>query len=128
MSGSEPPAVSAEDTVRYFAEAIYCMTRLYEGLIDDSEYMYFRSVFLGTRNRTLVWSDHGFPTGIFRSQYVANRPNLDVSASHPLADWRAGNVDHAIKMATELMRGFGLERPNEEQMRTQISNLFERRF
>ena len=28
-------------------------------------------------------------------------------------------VDHAIRMATELMSGFGLERPNEEQMRTQ---------
>jgi hypothetical protein len=31
-------------------------------------------------------------------------------------------------MATELMNSFGLENPNEEQMRTQISNLFGRRF
>jgi hypothetical protein len=128
MSGSEPPSLSAQDTVRYFAEAIYCMTRLYESLVDDSEYMYFRAVFLGTRNRALVWTGHGYPSGIYRSQYVANRPNLEVTASRPLADWRAGNVDHAIRMASELMKGFGLEKPNEEQMRTQISNLFERRF
>ena len=104
------------------------MTRLYEGLIDDTEYMCFRAVFLGTRNRALVWADRGFPSGVYQSQYVANRPNLEVTASLPLADWRAGNVDHAIRMATDLMMGFGLERPNEEQMRTQISNLFARRF
>jgi hypothetical protein len=128
MSGSEPPSVSAQDTVRYFAEAIYCMTRLYEGLLDDSEYMSFRATFLGTRNRALVWTDHGSPLGIYRSNYIANRPSLEVSASLPLAEWRAGNVDHAISMATELMNGFGLEKPNEEQMRTQISNLFERRL
>ena len=128
MSGSEPPSVSAQDIVRYFAEAIYCMTRLYEGLFDDTEYMYFRALFLGTRSRALVWTDRVFPSGIFQSQYVANRPNLEVTASRSLADWRAGIVDHAIRMATELMSGFGLERPNEEQMRTQISNLFGRRF
>jgi hypothetical protein len=128
MSGSEPPSVSAQDIVRYFAEAIYCMTRLYEGLFDDTEYMYFRALFLGTRNRALVWTDRVFPSGIFQSQYVANRPNLEVTASRSLADWRAGIVDHAIRMATELMSGFSLERPNEEQMRTQISNLFGRRF
>jgi len=128
MSGSEPPSVSAQDTVRYFAEAIYSMTRLYEGLFDDTEYMCFRALFLGTRSRALVWTDRGFPSGFHRSQYVANRPNLEVTASRPLADWRAGIVDYAIKMATELMNGFGLEGPNEEQMRTQISNLFGRRL
>jgi hypothetical protein len=128
MSASEPPTASAQDAVRYFAEAIYCMTRLYEGLFDDSEYVDFRALFLGTRNRTLVWADSGFPSGFYRSQYVANRPNLEVTGSRPLADWRAGVVDHAIRMASELMAGFGLERPNEEQMRTQISNLFGRRF
>ena len=128
MSGSEPPSLSAQDTVRYFAEAIYCMTRLYEGLLEDSEYMSFRALFLGTRNRALVWNDRGFPLGIYQSRYVANRPKLEVTASYPLADWRAGHVDHAIRMATELMHGFGLESPNEEQMRTQISNLFDRRL
>jgi hypothetical protein len=120
--------MSAQDTVRYFAEAIYSMTRLYEGLVDDTEFMCFRALFLGTRSRALVWTDRGFPSGIYQSQYIANRPNLEVTASHPLADWRAGIVDHAIRMATELMNSFGLENPNEEQMRTQISNLFGRRF
>lgn len=128
MSGSKPPSASAQGTVRYFAEAIYCMTRLYDGLFDDTEYMCFRALFLGTRGRALVWTDHGFPSGIYQSQYVANRPNLEVTASRPLADWRAGIVDHAIKMAAELMSGFGLEKPNEEHMRTQISNLFGRRL
>ncbi len=128
MSGSEPPSVSAQDTVRYFAEAIYCMTRLFEGLFDDSEYMTFCATFLGTRNRRLVWTDRGSPYGIYGSQYVANRPTLEAAASLPLADWRAGRVEHAIGMAKDLMKGFGLERPNEEQMRTQISNLFGRRF
>ena len=128
MSDSEPPRLSADDTVRYFAEAIYCMTRLYEGLIDDSEYIDYRAVFLGTRDRALVWTDRGFPSGTYESQYVANRPKLEITASRPLADWRAGKVDHAIRMASELMKGFGLEKPNEEKMRTQISNLFERRF
>ncbi len=128
MSSSEPPTISAQDTVRYFAEAIYCMTRLYEGLFDDSEYISFHSTFLGTRDRALVWNDRGFPSGFYASQYVANRPTLQLAASLPLAEWRAGNIDHAIRMATELMRGFGIENPNEQQMRTQISNLFARRL
>lgn len=128
MSGSEPPSVSAQNSVRYFAEAIYCMTRLFAGLIADSEYMCFRTLFLGARNRALTWADRRFPSGIYQSQYVANRPNLEVTATRPLADWRAGTVDHAIRMSTELMKGFGFEKPNEEQMRTQISNLLDRRF
>jgi hypothetical protein len=128
MSGSDPATAYAEDIVRLCAEAIHTLTRLYEDLLSDSEMMRLQITLFGTRNRKLVWSDRSLPMRFLHSGHVANRPSLQVKVAYPLAEWRAGIVDHAISLAKQFLNGFGLENPNEVQMKTQIDNLLGRRF
>jgi len=127
-SGSKPAVVSAPGIVRHFAEAIYCMTRLYEDLLDDSEVVELRVTFLGMRNRSLVWDNGRFPFSPMSSQYVNSRPSLEANASKTLADWRAGLSDYTIQLAVEVMKRFGFQQPDIPAMTTQIENLFARRF
>jgi Putative DNA-binding domain len=128
-SGSAPPVISAPGILRQFAEAIYCMTRLYEELLDDSEVMNLRVIFFGTRNRSLIW-DHinTYPFPPRSSHYITNRPQLEAIASYPLAEWRAGLSDHAIELAIGVMRKFDFDQPDVELMKTLVTNLFARRF
>jgi hypothetical protein len=105
------------------------MTRLYEELLDDSEVMSLRVIFLGTRNRALIW-DHinTYPFPPRSSHYLTNRPELEATASYPLAEWRAGLSDHAIELATRVIKRFDFDQPDIELMKTLVANLFARQF
>ena len=127
LSGSVPPLISAQDTVRHFAEAIHCMTRLYEGLFEDSESMKLRATFFGTRGRSLTWNSV-YPFQPQSTGYVANRPQLEATAFYSLAEWKAGISDHAIELASKIMSSFGLRSPDVETMKKWIADLFARRF
>lgn len=124
-SDSNPPQASAPGIVRHFAEAIYCLTRLYEDLLPDSEVVSLNVTYFDTRGRALVWNEINFGFG---GSYRANRPRIEVRASHTLAEWRAGIEDHAAQMAQEVFRSFQLEHPDLERIKTQIQKLFQRRF
>jgi hypothetical protein len=127
LSDSAPPLISAQDIVRHFAEAIHCMTRLYEGLFEDSEFMKLRATFFGTRGRSLTWNSI-YPFRPQSTGYVANRPQLEATAFYSLAEWRAGTSDHAIELASNIMSSFGLRSPDVETMKKWITDLFNRRF
>lgn len=128
LSGADPAVASGPGIVRHFAEAIYCMTRLYEDLLDDPDAIKLQVIFRGTRHRALIWDNTPYPFRPRTSPYVANRPQLEAIASHSLADWRAGLSDHAIQLAVGVMKEFGFDHPDIEQMKTQVSNLFARRL
>jgi hypothetical protein len=123
-AGTNPPEAAAPRIIWQFAEAIYCLTRLYEKLFPDTESISLKVTLFGTRGRLLTWNEIGFR----RSGYEANRPQIEVIATHPLADWRAGLEDHAVVLARNVFRYFQLENPDETRIRTQIQNLFQRRF
>jgi hypothetical protein len=127
-SKTDPPVISGPGIVRHMAEAINCMTRLYESLFDDTEMVTLRVTISGTRNRALIWDNNPYPLRPRTSPYIANKPELEVSASTSLADWRAGLVDHAIELAVSVMKGFHFDQPDREQMKSQIENLFARRL
>lgn len=103
------------------------MTRLYEGLFEDSEFMKLRATFFGTRGRSLTWNNI-YPFRPQSTGYVTNRPQLEATAYYSLAEWRAGISDHAIELASNIMSSFGLRSPDVETMKKWIADLFARRF
>jgi hypothetical protein len=103
------------------------MTRLYEGLFEDSEFMKLRATFFGTRGRSLTWNSV-YPFQPQSTGYVASRPQLEATAVYSLAEWKAGISDHAIELASKIMSSFGLRSPDVETMKKWIADLFARRF
>jgi hypothetical protein len=124
-SDSKPPQASGPGIIRHFAEAIYCLTRLYEDLLPENELITLSVTFLGTRGRTLVWNDFG---PHFLGSNLANRPQIEIHASHTLAEWRAGLEDHVVEMAQQVFQFFQHQHTNTQIMKTQIQNLFSRKF
>jgi hypothetical protein len=122
-SASNPPQASAPAIARHFGEAIYCITRLYETLLSDSEVVTLKVTFFGTRGRSLVLSDAPFP---FLSGHQANRPEICAQESQTLADWRAGIEDHAVQMTRNVLVHFHLDQPDLARVRSYIRKLFER--
>jgi hypothetical protein len=82
-------------------------------------------VVFGTRGRSLVWNEIGFA---YRNAYQANRPEIKVTVTHTLAEWRAGLEDYGVELSREVFRGFQLENPDESRIRTQIRKIFARRL
>ena len=124
MAASKPPQASVPDICRHFAEAVFCLTKLYEDLLSDSDVISLRAIFHGTRGRVLTWNHPAFPYG---TQYEANRPELTVEMSRTFADWRAGIEDHSVELARNLLTGFHWQ-PDLQQVRTYIQKVFQRRF
>jgi hypothetical protein len=123
-SHTNPPEAAAPRIVWQFAEAIFCMTRLYEELTPDTEGITLTINLSGTRGRILTRREIGF----HYQNYKANRPTIEVSASHSLAEWRAGLEDHAVALSKRVFRYFQLNNPDESRIRTQVQNIFQRRL
>jgi schlafen family protein len=120
-----PPATTSAPRILWqFAEAIYCLSRLYEWLLSDSDLITLYITIHGTRGRTLVWQEKGF----YHRTYQANRPQIEARATHTLAEWRAGLEDHAVGLSREVFRFFQLDNPDEAMMRSQIRNILQRRL
>ena len=108
----------------YIAEAIHCLTRLYEGLLDDADEVSLMLALLGTENRVLV-SSGPFSMPLFHS-YTCRIPEITVERRRSLADWRAGTVDHAVEIANEVYQRFNWPSPNLDLARTAINKMFAR--
>lgn len=124
-SHTEPPDAAAPRIILQFAESIFCLTRLYERLLDDTDSIKLTVTLFGTRGRSLVWNEIGFT---HRNAYQADRPEIRVTATHTLAEWRAGLEDYAVELSRDVFRGFQLESPDESRIRTQIRKIFARRL
>lgn len=120
-----PPIASVPGIAYHFGEAAYCISRLYETLLADSDVITLEVTLFGTRGRVLVW-DARMPG--FKPEFEANRPEISVRSVHTLADWRAGIADIALDMTADVVKRFQLENPDRERIRTIIQNLFNRRF
>ena len=110
----------------YASEAIYCLTRLYDGLLGDEDGLTFVMRLLGTQDRRLTTLDpRKVPLWV---SYVCRIPEVVVEERHSIADWRAGIVDHAVAMSKEVFARFNWERPNLESARQTIEKTFSRRL
>ena len=126
-SDSNPAIISERGIVRHFAEAIVCMTRVYAELFDEDERVTLSVSFEGVRDRSLGAYNPTFRLPI-RTGHVASRPVITVSASHNLADWRAGAVSLAVDLASNAIRHFGSKHVDQQAARIQIEKLFARQL
>ena len=113
---------------RHFAEAIFCLTRLYESLISDSEVISLSVTFFGTRDRSLVWRKIPAIPIPFSNSYQASRPELASSRSLTLAEWRIGIEDYAVQATKDILAGFHYPNPDLEEIRTYVQKLFQRKL
>lgn len=109
----------------YCAEAIHCLTRLYDGLLADDERVSFAVRLLGTQNRELLSFD---PKRDLWGGYACQIPLIEVRREHPLADWRAGMVEHAVEMSKEIFLRFNWKSPNLAAIQDIIDKRFTRQW
>ena len=95
----------------YAGEAVYCLTRLYDGLLGDDEEVSFVMRLWGTQDRRLTSLDPPRRAPLWAS-YVCRIPEIEVEERHSMADWRSGLIDHAVGVAKEVFLRFNWERPN----------------
>jgi len=107
----------------YCAEAIHCLTRLYEGLLPEDERVFVIIRILGTQGRELISFD---PRRFLSGPYISRIPLIEVKQSHPLADWRAGIVDYAVEMSKEIFSRFNWPNANSQTIRDIIERMFGR--
>jgi hypothetical protein len=125
-AASNPPIASIPGIAYHFAEAIYCLTRLYEPLLTNTDAVTLKVTLLGTRGRGLVWNVLSPRFG--HGRYQANRPEISIQRTQSLADWRAGIEDHAVQMTREMLAYFYLELPDLGQIQNYVKGLFQRKF
>jgi len=123
-SGEARCVVDFREIAVYIAQAIHCLTRLYDTLLDDGQLISFRLALVGTRDRLLVST---WPmTMPLWDHYVCRIPDIVTTGKHPLSDWRAGIVDHALEIANEVYTRFNWSSPNLSAARVAVEKMFAR--
>jgi hypothetical protein len=107
----------------YVAEAIHCLTRLYDGLLNGDDEVSLSLGLLGTNDRVLISSGSFMPPW---AEYTCRMPELIIERSRPVADWQAGIVDHAVEIAKDIYQRFNWLNPNLEAARSAIQKMFAR--
>lgn len=123
--GTPVPVADLKNIAIYVAEAIDCLTRLYQPLSDDAEYITLLIRLLNTENRILVNHGAGMPLW---GGYTCRIPELVVERRFPLAEWRAGVIDHAVAIANEIYLRFNWPQPNLQLARQTIEKMFTRQW
>jgi len=127
QSGSSAaPAADVKFLAVYIAQAIDCLTRLYDGLFEDTEYISINLRILNTDGRRLVNS--GPDSMPLWADYVCRIPEILVEHRFPIAEWRAAVIEHAVAIANEVYLRFNWTRPNLNAARGAIERTFARRW
>jgi hypothetical protein len=118
----EPSAMHIDSLAIYAAQAIDCLTRLYDTLLSDTDEVEFRLRVLGADKRRLETFDSRDLWG----PYICRIPQVSFRCVMPLAEWRASIVEHADKASQEIFHRFNWEHPG--SYRNIIEKMFQRRF
>lgn len=120
------PALDVGDTARYVAEAIYCLGRIYEGVLQDDEEIALKIRVLGVKGRVLKIFDES--RGPLLGEHVSAISEIAYEKARPLAEWRAGTVDLAVAICKEIFLKFNWREPNLTAIREIIETNFTRSF
>ncbi len=105
-------------------EAVHCLTKLYEGQLDDGDDVVMRFKLAGIKDRQLSsLTGRGF-FGL----YACRIPEVTYVAQRPFAEWKAGLVDHALAICRHVLMHFNWESPNVGECRKIIEKMFARRL
>jgi hypothetical protein len=121
----QPDVALFPDIANRCAEAVDCLTRLYERLLDHSELVSLTVTLSGTEGRRLVNGVNAMP---FIANYTSQIPEITATKTTSLAEWRAGVEDFAVALIGEVQARFNWLPPNSELARQQVRRLFSRSF
>ena len=122
----QPPTMDVGAMAMYTAEAIHCLTKVYESLLDDTDQVRFCLRVLGTNGRQLKTFD---PRKVPLSRaYISKLPEICFDRVLPLVEWRAAIVDHAVAICKEVFLRFNWEQPSLGVIREIIQKMFARRL
>lgn len=120
----EEPLADMGSIVTHAAEAIYCLTKIYETLLDaPDEPVSLQFRLLGTGGRRLTRLPPHMPLW---NAYTAVIPAIEVEQRHTLAEWKAAVEDFAVEMSREIFLRFNWDNPNLELARDMVKKLFAR--
>jgi hypothetical protein len=117
--------VDFDDLCMSAAEAVHCLVKLYEGFLDDDETIRLRFALCGVQGRRLG-STNTFR--LLRGDYECAIPEIAYQEQRPLAEWRAGLVDHAMAICKYVLVRFNWDLPNMGAARDLIEKLLARRM
>jgi hypothetical protein len=120
------PAADVRFIAIYIAQAIDCLTRLYDGLFPDTESIALNLRVINTDGRRLVNSGRGMMPLL--APYACRISEIGLDRRFSLAEWRAAVVDHATEMSREVYLRFNWLRPNIELAREAIQRMFARQL
>jgi Putative DNA-binding domain len=109
----------------YVAEAIDCLSRLYEALGITDEAVTFRVRMVDTQGRTVERSSPSL--GGTLATYTCPLPELSRTKTYSVEEWRAGRVDHAAEITRELLQRCNWLDPPLQGFRAMIERHFQSR-
>jgi len=129
QSETERFAVASTSNIAiYVAQAIDCLARLYADLFEESEYVSLDARVLNTDGRALVAPSDLLPLWETWETYRCRIPEITVQRRLPLAEWRAGVVDHAVDITNEIYLRFNWNQPDLDSARRTIQRMFARQW
>lgn len=106
------------------AEAIYCLTKLYEKRLPEDEQVVLRFRLGEIQDRCLTYRQAGrHVSGSFCSRI----PELSYEVERPLAEWSAGVVDHAIDLTGYVFERFNWDAEKAGWFRDDIEGMLRRK-
>jgi hypothetical protein len=120
------PVMDVNALAMYAAEGIHCLTKLYESVLAPTDDVFLSFRITNTEGRSLAVLDP--PLLPLSMTYTARIPEIRYEKVLPLADWRAGLVDHAIDVCKHVFEQFNWTSPNLVASRNVIEKMLSRTF
>ena len=106
-------------------EAVHTLVKLYEDQLDDDDDVVLRFQLVGVKDRPLSALN---PGRLMRGSYICRIPEIAFEVQHPLADWKAGIIDHAVAICQHVLQRFGWDAPGVGECRNVIEKMLQRRL
>jgi hypothetical protein len=103
-------------------EAVHALVKLYDGQLDDTEDVMMRFTYTGIKDRKL----DSLTSRGFLDLYTCRIPEVTYVVQRPLADWKAGLLDHAASICRHVLVNFNWESPNVAECRKIAEKLLSR--
>jgi hypothetical protein len=115
--------MSFKEPALYTAEALHTMVNLYDSFVDVDEEVGVGVRHNGTDGRMLTSDSRPLTV-----QYISKMDPITYEKTRSLADWRAGLVDHSLKVARFVLERFNWETPNIGACKDAIDKMFLRQL
>jgi hypothetical protein len=110
---------------QYAGKAIDCLVRLYDSELDEQEEVTLSFRLIGIKDRPLGSLDQ---RRFLSSCYISRLDSIHYLTKHPLVEWKAGLIDHALEICNYVFLRFNWNYPNIAESRKIIEEMFKRRF